>query len=130
MYSKDYNVWNNVKKGIDSSVAKVSIRTGEIRWIAVGVNIGSEIDGKGASFARPGLVLRVIGTHLALIVPLSSVIKFIPGNVPLIVRGAESVACIHHMRSVSQKRIFSRIEKLSDEKLRVIKNTIKEFYRL
>ena len=58
-----------LKKRLQSEERHVYIRPGEIRWIAFGVNLGSEIDGKGVSFTRPGFVVHVFGSFLALVIP-------------------------------------------------------------
>ena len=75
MYFKDFDKWNEVKKRVHHEERKVNIRSGEIRWVSFGVNVGSEIDGKGISFTRPALILHVIGSHLALIAPMSTKVK-------------------------------------------------------
>ncbi len=79
MYIKNFEDWHLVKKNLDAENRKVSIRSGEIRWMAIGANIGSEIDGKGVSFTRPGLILHVIGSSLALGDPYTTKIKDVPG---------------------------------------------------
>ena len=43
-YFKDFDNWNEIKKGVNKEERQVNIRAGEIRWVAFGVNIGSEID--------------------------------------------------------------------------------------
>ena len=78
MYFKDFDKWNIVKKRVHTDEIKVSIRAGEIRWVSFGVNVGSEIDGKGESFTRPALVAHVVGAVLALVVPLSTKLKMSP----------------------------------------------------
>ena len=76
MYWKDFDSWNKTKKRIDSELLpKQFIRAGELRWAALGVNVGSEIDGKGESFTRPALVVHATGHHLAMVVPLSTRVK-------------------------------------------------------
>jgi hypothetical protein len=40
-YFKDFDRWNNIKKAINAETYITKIRAGEIRWIALGVNIGS-----------------------------------------------------------------------------------------
>lgn len=77
MYQKDFDSWHAVKKRIEAEEQKVYIRAGEIRWIAFGINIGSELDGKGDSFTRPGLIVHVIGSRLALVVPKMQRIRII-----------------------------------------------------
>ncbi len=80
-YKKDFENWFKIKSEIDKQENKQHIREGEIRWASIGVNIGSEIDGKGVSFTRPVLILAVVGSYLALVIPLSSQNKDHPGYI-------------------------------------------------
>ena len=72
IYHKQHLQWTKVKQKLDVSADNIYIRAGEIRWVSIGVNIGSEIDGKGSSFTRPCLILHVIGSSLALVIPFTS----------------------------------------------------------
>ncbi len=128
MYFKDFDKWNEVKKHTDNNHTKVSIRAGEIRWISFGVNVGSEIDGKGESFTRPGLILHVIGSHLAFVAPLSTKVKEVAGYLPFNWKGTTTALCIHQIRIVSQKRVLSRKGRISEDKLKAIKDEIIKFY--
>ncbi len=82
MYFKDFDTWNTLKKKLNDEDRQTNIRAGEVRWISCGVNVGSEIDGKGISFTRPALILHVVGSVLALVVPLSTKVKNIAGYIP------------------------------------------------
>ena len=128
MYIKNFEDWHCVKKRLDVDTRKVSIRSGEIRWMAMGTNIGSEIDGKGISFTRPGLIIHVIGSYLALIVPLTTKMKDIPGYLAFSFGDQEFSLCIHQMKIVSQKRIFGRKGRISEKRLLEVKNAIKAFF--
>ena len=130
MYHKDFDKWNLVKKEIHDTDREISIRAGEVRWVSFGVNIGSEIDGKGASFNRPALVVGVFGAHLALIVPLTSKNKSIPGYIPFEWKGKTDMLCVNQIRVVSQKRIFSRLAHISDNHLQKCKDEVKRFFQL
>ena len=130
MYFKDFDGWNLVKKRLDKEDRKVYIRAGEIRWVAFGVNVGSEIDGKGISFTRPALVIHVIGSHLALVVPMSTKMKKVAGYVPFEWKDAISALCIHQIKIVSQKRILSRKGKVSNQRLKNIKSEVIKFFSL
>jgi len=130
MYFKDFEGWNLVKKRLNEENRKVYIRAGEIRWVAFGVNVGSEIDGKGISFTRPALVIHVIGSHLALIVPMSTKIKDIAGYIPFEWKGSTSALCVHQIKIVSQKRILSRKGRISNQRLKKIKLEIVKFFGL
>jgi len=106
------------------------MRTREICWAAVGVNVGSEIDGKGVSFTRPVLILHVMGAHLALVIPLSTKYKERSGYVPFDWKGQTNALCVHQLKVISQKRLFKRIGKVSENKLKVAKDEVKKFYKL
>lgn len=130
MYIKEFDAWNQVKKRVQKEDRKVYIRAGEVRWVSVGVNVGSEIDGKGVSYTRPALVVHVMGAHLALVIPMSTKIKERAGYFRFDFKGTESSLCIHQIKIISQKRIFSRMGKISKNKLQNIKKEISEFYSL
>lgn len=129
-YHKHYDEWSTVKQGLDTSSANIYIRAGEIRWVSVGVNVGSEIDGKGPSFTRPCLILHAIGSSLALVVPFTSQQK---ANSQfyhrLTLEKFDSYICLSQMRIVSQKRIFKRIAKLPADHFRTLKRTVFDYYR-
>jgi hypothetical protein len=53
MYIKDFSNWSKNKIDINNSESNNLARAGEVRWAAIGVNIGSGIDGKNNNFTRP-----------------------------------------------------------------------------
>ena len=130
MYIKDFDSWNEMQKHLNSDDRQVNIRAGEIRWVAFGVNIGSEIDGKGKSFTRPALIVHVIGSNLALVVPLSTKVKDMVGYIPFEFHGRIVSLCVHQSRTISQKRILSRKGRISENKLGKIKEQLKKFFAL
>ena len=130
MYFKDFDNWNESKKKLDKEDRFVNIRSGEIRWVVFGVNVGSEIDGKGISFTRPALIIHVIGSHLALIVPMSTKIKDVAGYISFEWKGTKTALCIHQIKIVSQKRVLGRKGRISDSKLAEIKKEILKFFAL
>ena len=130
MYIKDFDKWNEMQKHLNSEDKNVNIRAGEIRWVAFGVNIGSEIDGKGKSFTRPALIVHVIGSNLALVVPLSTKVKVMAGYIPFEFQGRNISLCVHQSRTISQKRILSRKGRISENKLGEIKEQLKKFFAL
>jgi len=108
MYQKRFDEWNVLKQNIDSKKVEITIRVGDIRWIMFGTNVGSEIDGKGQQFLRPGLIINVIGHDLALVIPLTSKEKQLPRYIPFKTNGHYGSLCLHQMKVVSQNRILHR----------------------
>ena len=130
MYIKRFNQWNKVKKKINYKKSRLCIRKGEIRWAIFGVNVGSEMDGKGINFTRPVLIIDMIGANLALVVPLSSNLKITPGRLFLKWKGNVNSLCINQIRILSTKRVLGRKCLISEKKLADVKNKIKLFYSL
>ncbi len=98
------------------------------RWCAIGVNVGSEIDGKGTSFTRPVLVLHVIGAKLALVVPMTTKVKKVAGYLPFTFQDKEYALCVHQIKIISSKRLLKRKGKITSNRLRSIKQEVQRFY--
>ena len=130
MYFKDFDSWNEVKKRVNKEKQGVYIRAGELRWSAIGVNVGSEMDGKGRSFTRPVLVINIVGPYLALVIPITTKVKNVPGYISFSWKGENQSICIHQMRVISQKRILDRIGKISEKKLSAMKQNVIKFFSL
>ena len=129
MYIKYFDAWFKIKKDINKSEEDISINAGDVRWASLGVNIGSEIDGKGKSFTRPVIILKVIGNNLALILPMSTKLKGdVPGYLKILLKEKEVSVCLSQIRVISQKRIFLRIAKISENKFKNIKKEVNNFY--
>ena len=72
-YIKHFDVWNILKKAIDAMVFKsIRIEVGDVFLIRIGVNIGSEIDGKGRFFLRPVVVIKVSNARSFIGIPITS----------------------------------------------------------
>ncbi|MFA6404571.1 MAG: hypothetical protein WCW03_01010 [Candidatus Paceibacterota bacterium] len=50
IYFKDFDLWNTHKKHLDKSKSPDYFHERDIWWCAIGVNIGSEQDGKNDNF--------------------------------------------------------------------------------
>ena len=70
-----YNQWNNLKQKINLYKNYNHPRIRDIWWVNIGINIGSEIYGKGSGFVRPVLVIKINQNNF-IGLPLSSKIKF------------------------------------------------------
>ncbi|MCB9805831.1 type II toxin-antitoxin system PemK/MazF family toxin [Candidatus Nomurabacteria bacterium] len=130
MHIKDFDLWNKIKKEINEHQDKPFIRKREIRWAVLGVNVGSEIDGKDKSFTRPVVIIDTIGKTTALVVPITSKHKEIPGRFEFKWKDNINSICVNQMKVISTKRILDRKGKISENKLKDIKEKIKDFYRL
>ncbi len=130
MYIKDFLSWTKNKIDLNKDSKENLARYGEVRWAAVGVNIGSEIDGKNDNFTRPVYIVSAAGPDLCLVIPMSSKLKNVSGYFEIEVAEEKVSLCVHQMRVISKKRILGRIENLSSNKQNYIKKIIKQYYNL
>lgn len=136
MYIKEFERWSLLKVEIDrkvdmiSNVSPDSIRIGEVRWVSIGVNIGSEIDGKGEGFTRPCLVMHTVSKNYILVLPMSTKVKNIPGYLKINFQNRDVSICLHQMKIVSHKRVLKRVAKIPKDKFLYVKNELKKFYNL
>lgn len=131
MYIKKFTEWFLLKPKIEEEIRPVTFRPGDIRWVVLGVNIGSEIDGKGDSFNRPCIIVDIFSDKLALVFPMSTKVKKVPGYIPITLPDGKEVSiCVSQGRTVSPKRILGRLTSISKDKLENLKEEYKKFYRL
>ena len=127
MHTKDFQAWMVLKEEVDNERQRPAARQGEIRWCALGHNIGSEIDGKGTLFARPALILRQLSPNTCFILPLTHSKK--TGNFvhEFEFQGEQIKARLDQARVVDLKRIKGKVGELSERKLRDIANRAAAF---
>lgn len=110
-YKKDFDRWNEKKKGVEKrdwgNALFVSAR--EVWWCAVGINVGSEIDGKSGGFERPVLVIRIFSQDGFLGIPLTSKDKGNRYAVPVCHEKGMSFANTSQLRLFSKKRMLRKI---------------------
>ena len=64
--------WNSVKTNLDLNGRQPNPAQGEIWWAGVGLNIGTEMNGKSRTFARPVLVYKKLSRYNFMAIPLTS----------------------------------------------------------
>jgi mRNA interferase MazF len=109
-YIKHFDTWNELKKMLDAAPFKDFFYAREIWWCALGVNVGSEQDGKNESFERPVLIVKKISKDLLWMIPLTSKVtqeeeyRILTGS-----SGVLSQLLLEHMRSISSHRLLRKI---------------------
>lgn len=128
-YIKDFDKWYHIIKHIDEKnpVDDVLFREREIWWCSMGVNVGSEIDGKNDLFERPVLIIKKINKDLLLIAPLTSKIINDRFRIDLVHSNTKSQILIYQSRVISSKRLIRRIGYV---KKSVYQSSIIEYMRL
>ena len=74
-YQSNSQLWFDIKNQIHNSGKDVKFHEREIWWCSIGLNVGYEIYGKGATFNRPVLVYKKINNKTFVGLPMSKNIK-------------------------------------------------------
>lgn len=128
---KDFHDWNKKKIKIDGFVEFQHPKEGEIWWCSIGVNIGSEVYGKGADYTRPVLVINAEGSESFIGIPLTSNIK--SRKYACIIKTDDEVlhtALIYQIRSFDKRRLTERKYILSKEEYSKVKKYFNKLYKL
>ena len=106
---KDFDQWNKEKKQAHMEQPRLyTVR--EVWWCRLGVNIGSEQDGRGNNFLRPVVILRGFGSDACLVVPLTTSARAHPFRISAgVVDGREARANISQIRIVDTRRLVEKI---------------------
>lgn len=110
IHSKNFNVWNNEKQKINSKEIseKRFFHEGEIWWGSLGVNIGSEQDGKNRLFERPLLIIKKFHKGAIWITPLTG--KYQHDKFHYYINATGSCAMLSQLRLISTKRMIRYIK--------------------
>lgn len=111
-YIKEFDLWNEKKKEIEQSAVQRLCHEREVWWCALGVNIGSEQDGKNELFERPVLILKRYNKDLILILPITSTEKDNVYYVKINSVMASSVI-LSQIRAIDSKRLLRKVGMLS-----------------
>ena len=132
MYSfvmqKNFDAWNEVKKKTDEEIQRLyTVR--EIWWTRLGINIGTEQDGKGEWFVRPCIILRGFGPNACLVIPLTTsthehVLRILVGSV----NGRTVRANMSQIRVVDTRRLVRKIGFLDKEIFARLRKNIRELF--
>lgn len=122
-YKKDFDKWNEQKKGFEARQLPhdFNFHEGEIWWMSMGANIGSEIDGKNDNFERPGLVIKIISRQTLYILPLTSKIRSDPYHEIITYAERTGSVVFSQARLISSKRLLRKITAISKEQLNKVK---------
>lgn len=113
MSAKDFTGWHARKLAINQLESQRYFYEREIWWVAVGHNVGSEEDGKGASYARPVIVYRKFNQSLFYGLPLSTTPKTGKYYYAINTLGVTDKVLLSHMREFDAKRLISKIAVVS-----------------
>ena len=123
---KDFDAWNGLKKGLHHDrVCERRFHDREIWWCSIGVNVGTETDGKHDHFLRPVLILKRYNDDMALVAPLTRSCKI--GRFYHILSVAsvrDSRVVLSQLRTISSKRLRVRMARVPEKEFQQIQEEI------
>jgi mRNA interferase MazF len=129
---KDYDVWNGLKKKIQSGTDAPGYfpQEGEVWVSSFGKNIGREQNGSGDSFSRPVLVVKKFNNHMFWCVPLSTKQKALDFYFNFTDPYGQKVSAIlAQLKLISVKRLKRKLYELVPDTLAKIKEGLRNFIR-
>ena len=103
-------------------------KQGDIWWSKIGMNIGEEMFGKGATFTRPTLVFRKFTSNSFLGLPLTKQEKKGSWYVEITIHKEKNWVILNQERILDRKRFATRIGALDDADFQKVKERFLKFY--
>jgi mRNA interferase MazF len=125
-YNKDFEAWNYVKQITHTEQSRLyTVR--EIWWCRLGINIGTEQNGKGEWYVRPCIIIKGFGADACLVIPLTTSLRkhFLRVDVGA-VDGVSARANISQMRTIDTRRLSRKIGFLDKDIFTRLKKVVKD----
>lgn len=124
-----FDEWNKLKQKLHSLIHQAPyVSEGDLWWVSFGENIGSEINGKSGRFSRPGIIFKKLSHTFYLVVPTTGKVKTGTWYVPIRHKGKEMSACLHQLRTVDHRRLWSKIGRIDDREQRRLRDGFRDLY--
>lgn len=129
-YVKAFDAWNERKKETDAKFPDRSlyIHEREVWWSSVGVNVGSEIDGKNENFERPVLVAKVISGGGFFGIPLTTKPKGHRYEVAVQHSKGMTFANVSQLRFFSAKRLLRKVGVVDRENFESVMSRVRALF--
>lgn len=129
MFEKLFIDWIRLKAKLHNAHHKPpAVSEGEMWWASLGENIGGEINGKSDKFTRPVIIYRKLSRNLYCVIPTTTQPREGSWFIPFTQRGKKSIACLHQIRTIDYRRLWSKIGELDGSDFRRVKNGFKGLY--
>ena len=125
---KEFDSWNKKKKIINLKSKNIFCNQREIWWCSIGLNVGSEEDGKNELFERPVLIVDVFNRDMLRIVPLTSKNKIDLFHVQITYNDRFGSAIISQMKTISSKRLSRKLCRLDTIQFDEVRRKIKDSF--
>ena len=126
MEEKDFDKWNELKKVLNKKQNIPFANKREIWWCSVGINVGTEEDGKNELFERPIIILRVLNKNTLRIAPLTSKEKSDNHHFPISYLNRKGSVILSQIKTISSRRLSRKLTRLDKKQFEELINKIKD----
>lgn len=104
------------------------VSQGDIWWVSVGENVGSEVNGKSNLFSRPVVIFKKLAHGFYFVIPTTTKIREGSWYVKFRQHDKEMVACLHQAKAIDYRRLSLKLGTLDDEDYERIKSGFSKLY--
>ncbi len=127
---EEYDVWNEDKKQLAKISKRFMFKVGEIWWCSVGLNIGTEVRGKGDKFRRPILILKKLSYDSCVGLPLTTQPKKGSWYLEVCIPEGRRWIMLHQIKMVHVKRFQKKLSQISQEDFQKTKEKLGQLLEL
>ena len=128
---KDFDAWNERKKQIDALGRFQHPKEREIWWCRIGMNVGTEIYGKGKDYERPVLVINAEGEQSCIVIPITSKIRAKKYSCLIQTQdGTIHSALLFQIKNADKRRFRRKMYVLSEQEYRKVRTYFEKLYKI
>lgn len=124
--NKDFRGWMRLKAKLHYESHICAVKNGDIWWCGFGENVGAELNGKTATFARPILVLRKLSRYNFIGVPLTSKEHKGSWYIDFEFQNKKETAVVAQVRNISVSRLYNKMGSIPEPDLENIRQKLSD----
>lgn len=128
--TKEFDQWNKQKKQLHMLEKPPYFKEREVWWCSVGLNVGTEQDGKGKNYSRPVIVLRKFSNHQFIGIPSTRSKKTTRFYHQLITNKEDFNFILSQIRVFDSRRLQDRIVTASNDEMIKLKKAVRQLHNL
>ena len=126
---KRFLEWIGLKERLHNIAGKPPlVSQGDIWWVSIGENVGSEVNGKSKLFSRPVIIFKKLAHGFFFVIPTTTQIREGTWYVKFRQQELDMAACLHQARAIDYRRLSSKLGTLDDEDYSRIKSGFSSLY--
>ncbi len=127
---KKFLEWIGLKEKLHNNNFKPPlVSEGDLWWVSLGENIGSEINGKSGLFSRPAVIIKKLAHGFYLIAPTTSKAHLGTWYVKVKFTDREIFICLHQIRTIDYRRLSTRMGQMNSNDFALIKEAFLGLYK-